>query len=83
MDELWVHLQKFDSGPEKWQRLSQFWSSEKQPAIEIQNKKKQNEWIENTVTKMRQTKCKIAACGIYVVNDDNINWKCDTVASEL
>lgn len=39
MDELWVHLQKFDSGPEKWQRLSQFWSSEKQPAIEIQNKK--------------------------------------------
>lgn len=24
MDELWVHLQKFDSGPEKWQRLSQF-----------------------------------------------------------
>lgn len=47
MDELCVHLQKFDSGPVKWHRLSQFWSSEKQPAIEIQEKKELNtQWQE-------------------------------------
>lgn len=67
MDVLWVHLQKFDSGPENWQRLSQFGSSEKQPA-----KKRRK-------TKMNELKIATAACGIYAVNDDNISWKCDMV----
>lgn len=45
MEVLWVHLQKFCSGPLKWHRLSQSDSSEKQPKIKNkQTKNALNEW---------------------------------------
>lgn len=64
MDELWVHLQKFDSGRLKWHKLSQFRSSEKQPASEKHKKVR----MKNTANDMR-----IAACGIYVANENDDN----------
>lgn len=54
MEVLWVHLQKFCSGPLKWHRLSQSGSSEKQP--KMRNKQtwrmKKNEKWKGKTTKL-------------------------------
>lgn len=76
MDELWVHLQKFDSDPVKWHRLSQFWSSEKQPAIEIERKNKR---IEYTAAKNKDKLNGKSSHAVFMLQMMTISWKCDMV----